>query len=299
MSFKIPKADENFVEAGYKPLDRCPSFLEMHARRRTRPPMGRIEQKDKEGHGEWMYYSMPGDWKDVSLQPVGTQVSQAPEEAIAKAVMTNFMEEFPALVTQAQELGMWMEGEASRRDPLKTVPGDQNRLLGQNAIRDEGAFGSGLLLKLCFHHTNGFRLNFSAHTALSKVMRENPGRSGTFQFKKGDLILKFPNTSSPVVGAQPRYHGHAWAARPCAARFLIATTAVGTGKQSAPRDHEWIPPGTLQQGVPSRSYVPVMHWTGEDGGEPQEFALMFRFFTKGEHPDSDEPAGMGFGDSVF
>jgi len=43
----------------------------------------------------------------------------------------------------------------------------------------------------------------------------------------------------------------------------------------------------------------VLHWTGEDGGEPQEFALMFRFFTKGEHPDSDEPAGMGYGDAVY
>jgi hypothetical protein len=298
-TWTIPK-NSVFVPPQSQPLDRCPSIEEMFKRRQCRPPMGSIVQFDKEGLGKYMYHAMPGDHKELSLWPVGAAADTSLEAAIAKAVMSNFEAEFPQLAAQAKALGVWLEGD-SVADALKTVPGDKKPVLDQAVKAAEGSVGTGLLSKLCLHTVNGFRLNFAAKDGLRKVMQDNPNRTGTFHFKKGDLFLQFPDRArNPVVGAQPRYHGTAYAPRPFVARFFIATTAVSTGKHSAPRDHEWLPPGTLQLGVPSRSFVPVFHWTGSDAGEPQEYALLFRTNTKGEHLGSEDPAGMGaFGDSFF
>ena len=45
--------------------------------------------------------------------------------------------------------------------------------------------------------------------------------------------------------------------------------------------------------------MPVFHFTGKDNGIKQEYALIFRFYTKGDHLESASPAGtMGGGTSL-
>ena len=47
----------------------------------------------------------------------------------------------------------------------------------------------------------------------------------------------------------------------------------------------------IRVGIPLRPFVPVLSWKGSDNGIPQEYGMILRFFTKGEHVSSERPAG--------
>ncbi len=55
----------------------------------------------------------------------------------------------------------------------------------------------------------------------------------------------------------------------------------------------------LRKGIPSRPHVPVLHWTGYHNGSPQEYALLFNHWGKGDAVGDREPAGTMERPDVF
>ena len=128
------------------------------------------------------------------------------------------------------------------------------------------------------------------------VARENPGVkfSGFFQAgpdgRQGtELVLDLP-MDNPT--ATPWFHGHVWAARPSQAHFLVVASGLATGKRTQPGDRDHLRNETLAGGVASCSHIPIFHWTGRDGPNPQEFAMIFRYWNRGEFQSSQGPAGI-------
>ena len=128
------------------------------------------------------------------------------------------------------------------------------------------------------------------------LVQNNQGVTGTFIIRKDEVVLQLPDDSKY---GEHLYTASVWCPRPYVARLLLAAAATGTGKRGPLEDSDKLPHARVAHGVPSRTYVPVFHFTGNDNGIKQEYALIFRFYTKGEHLESASPAGtMGGGTSL-
>ena len=128
------------------------------------------------------------------------------------------------------------------------------------------------------------------------LVQNDQGVTGSFIIRKGEVVLQLPDNSKY---GEHLYTASVWCPRPFVARLLLAAAATGTGKRGPLEDSDKLPHARVAHGVPSRTYVPVFHFTGNDNGIKQEYALISRFYTKGEHLESASPAGtMGGGTSL-
>ena len=131
---------------------------------------------------------------------------------------------------------------------------------------------------------------------MPQLLRENAGRVGKIEFKNNDIIIEVPEDSPSKVC---NYTASAWMTRPFVARFVLNSTAVGTGKKIAMTEADKLSKVRLFHGIPSRPNVPVLHFTAVDNHNAQEFAVVFYYYHKGDHLTASQPAGtMGGGDVI-
>jgi hypothetical protein len=284
----IPTSAEGF-ELPKVRVPRCPSVREMFRRRRERPPLGRLDQQDLEGWGQYVLVPMPKDEAAVDLRPRGDVYNDLGlETAMARAMMSNFTEEFPELRREAEDLLVWWNRDLGQ---IRTGMGDDRKLVSDGLAMEKGAPGDGLLAKLEVQRSHKAPVLSSkgGGADLATFCTQNPEMVGRFTVTPKGLKLHFE--PRPGTGT-PRFHGAAYATRPFAGRFLLGATALATGKQSSIKDGDSIQTRALQFGVWTRAMVPLFHWTGTFEGKPQEFAMLFTYHTRGDHADSQEPAGM-------
>ena len=110
------------------------------------------------------------------------------------------------------------------------------------------------------------------------------------------MVLKVPSES---LGAKETFAGSAWVPRPFVGRLFIMMSAVTTGREANLRATEELSKALLQKGIPSRPHVPVIHGTGYDNGQKQEYALFLNYHAKGEHIVENEPAGTWERPDIF
>ena len=64
--------------------------------------MGKVEQMDPVGHGEWLFLPMPGKAEGIDLGSEG---------AVVKQIMENVTREYPLLRGQAIAPQVWLEDD--------------------------------------------------------------------------------------------------------------------------------------------------------------------------------------------
>ena len=205
-------------------VTRVPALSTMYERRQDHPPMGEVPQLDTTGHGEWIFTAMPND-------PDGIEIGE--ESKVAAEVMRNLAKEYPVTKAEAENMQIWLD---EKTDVFVNYKNDTKRLVSRGILEKPGGMGKGLIVKLEWHRRRLVKINSGALThgrgaaQVVSLVAEKRGISGSFTIKKGEIVLRLPESSTygPHL-----FHGSAWMPRPFVARFMLAASASGTGKKDA------------------------------------------------------------------